>query len=304
MSKIKSASALYKRIQKKHRLTADVLRSRHPEAVGFFKSKGIDPEKIRLHAAKLITSGALAGSLMISSPKIDGLATIPTVIAENLPQTITQQKLVNLLKRILPSQVKPLTPEQEKNISETIFKNLGLKITPVLEGNRLNQCYGFIGAEQHLPRFQGDTENQHDEFQFKGVTPGKGGWGYFASSKGNLTSDLIDKEKYYVAVQTLYLPDWNTNTKYLSQWYKYRKVMVINPVNGKIIVADVADAGPAKWTGKHFGGSPEVMAYLGLNVGMQKGPVILFFVDDQENQIPLGPLEYTLDKITTVTQKN
>ncbi len=66
---------------------------------------------------------------------------------------------------------------------------------------------------------------------------------------------------------------------YLREWYKYRKVLVVNPDNGKTIVAVIADAGPAAFTGKHFGGSPEVMAYLGFNVGMQKGPVVLFFVD-------------------------
>ena len=98
-----------------------------------------------------------------------------------------------------------------------------------------------------------------------------------SNSKDELTNDLILKEKYYVAVQTLYLPDWEKRLSYLRDWYKYRKVLVVNPVNGKTVVADVADSGPADWTGKQFGGSPEAMAYLGLNVGMQKGPVIVFF---------------------------
>lgn len=101
-------------------------------------------------------------------------------------------------------------------------------------------------------------------------------------------------EKWYVAVQTLYLPDWQSRLNYLRDWYKYRKVLVVNPVNGKTVVADVADSGPAQFTGKHYGGSPEVMAYLGLNVHMQKGPVILFFVDDPNNEIPLGPVEYNV----------
>ena len=56
-------------------------------------------------------------------------------------------------------------------------------------------------------------------------------------------------------------------------------------------MAVIGDSGPAAWTGKHFGGSPEVMAYLELNRGKQKGAVILFFVDDQNNKVPLGPLE-------------
>ncbi|MBI2008442.1 hypothetical protein HYS82_02190, partial [Candidatus Amesbacteria bacterium] len=84
-------------------------------------------------------------------------------------------------------------------------------------------------------------------------------------------------------------------------WYKYRKVVVVNSANGKTVIAVVADSGPAAWTGKHFGGSPEVMADLKLNVGKQKGPVIMFFVDDPENKVPLGPLEYNLEKPTLLT---
>lgn len=110
-----------------------------------------------------------------------------------------------------------------------------------------------------------------------------------------MTPDLVNIEKYYAVVQTLYLPDWSTRLPYLRDWYKYRKVLIVNPQNGKAIVAAIADSGPAMWTGKHYGGSPEVMAYLNLNVGMQKGPVTLFFVDDPQNQVPLGPLEYNLE---------
>jgi hypothetical protein len=92
-------------------------------------------------------------------------------------------------------------------------------------------------------------------------------------------------------VQTLYLPDWEVRHRYLVGWYKYRKVLIVNTNNGNAVVAAIADAGPAAWTGKHFGGSPEVMDYLG-GSRYKKGPVILFFVDDPENKIPLGPYEY------------
>ena len=107
---------------------------------------------------------------------------------------------------------------------------------------------------------------------------------------------MVAKEKYYVAVQTLYLPDWETRLNYLRDWYKHRKVVVANPRTGRAIIAVVADSGPAYWTGKHFGGSPEVMNYLESKDGRQKGPVILFFVDDPEDKVPLGPLEYNLEQ--------
>ena len=62
-------------------------------------------------------------------------------------------------------------------------------------------------------------------------------------------------------------------------------------MNGNAVVADIADSGPAAWTGKQFGGSPEVMNYLG-GSRYKKGPVTVFFVDDPKNRVPLGPVEY------------
>jgi hypothetical protein len=87
------------------------------------------------------------------------------------------------------------------------------------------------------------------------------------------------------------LPDWDKRQPYLRDWYKYRKVLVINPANGKSVIAVVADAGPANWTGKSFGASPEIMAYLNMKDGAQRGPAILLFVDDKDNTMPLGPVE-------------
>ena len=189
-----------------------------------------------------------------------------------------------------------LNSDQEEAISRELLDVYGLHASAQLEGNRLNNAWGRMGAEQHLPRYPGDTAYQHEALQEKGITPGLGGWGYFAPSKAAMTPELYDTEKYYVAVQTLYLPNWLTDTARLSAWYKFRHVVVVNPENGKAVVAAVADAGPSVWTGKHFGGSPEVMHYLGIDVGMQNSPVVLFFLDDPKHEIPLGPLEYNVLK--------
>jgi len=234
----------------------------------------------------------LAGALLLSSPQLAGIvgATNPPVVST----AEINQSLASKLSPILPKKIEPLTPEKEAEISHLLFATFGINAVPRLGNTKLNHVYGLIGAEQHLPRYPGDSISQHDEHQASGITPGLGAWGYFAPSKDKLTEDLKQKEKYYVAVQTLYLPDWVSRFEYLRDWYKYRKVVVVNPVNGKTIICDIADSGPSWWTGKHFGGSPEVMAYLGLNVGMQKGPVVMYFVDDPENEVPLGPLEYNL----------
>lgn len=232
------------------------------------------------HVAKFLASSALAGTLLLapgqSTPTMAALP--PPGISQVSPYDI-HNRLVEKLQSLLPQSVQPLTSDQESQISALLHDLYGLHATAQLEGNHLNTSYGLIGAEQHLMRFPGDN--------VPNMAPGKGAWGYVED---------FEKEKYYVAVQTLYLPDWTARLAYLRDWYKFRKVVVVNPANGKIIIADIADSGPASWTGKHFGGSPEVMAYLNMKDGAQKGPVILFFVDDPADQIPLGPLEYNLEK--------
>lgn len=288
--------ALRARLKAKHQLSEKNLKEKHAQAAEFFQTVGLRPGEVRKHATKLLTSGALASSLLLSSPHTGLLpnatpGSTVSVSEKNLTYSLSQQ-----LTSILPPKPEPLSKEQETKISHLLYQAFGIPAVAQLGSTRLNQTYGLIGAEQHLPRYPGDSVAQHDEYQKSGITPGLGAWGYFARSKKDLTPDLIQKEKYYVAVQTLYLPDWNQRTSFLYNWYKYRKVVVVNPANGKAVIACIADAGPASWTGKHFGGSPEVMAYLGLNVGMQKGPVVLFFVDDPEDKIPLGPLEYNLAK--------
>lgn len=246
------------------------------------------------HIAKFLTSGALAATLMFSPH------TAPPALPESSLSITTpvdlHASLASKLQDILPPSYGHLSSSHETQAVDTIHQIYGIHAYPELEGNRLNHSFGLIGAEQHLPRFPGDTVDQHSQFLSSGITPGRGAWGYFARSKAQLTSDLIEKERYYAVVQTLYLPDWNTRFPYLRDWYKYRKVVIVNTKTGKAIITAIADSGPAAWTGKHFGGSPEVMAYLGLNVGMQKGPVLLYFVDDPGDKIPLGPLEYNLEK--------
>lgn len=272
---------------------------KYPHVEKFFKERGIDLDKIRQHSAKVIATGALTGTLLFAPPIAPkGMPAITEVIKnlgqlkkpESLPE---QQTLLTQLNSHLPEKIGPLTRPQEKSLEQIFQNTIGVSVKANLEGEHLNTTYGYIGAEQHLARFPGDNMNIHSKLPKldEGMAPGLGAWGYFAPSKNALTPDLDAKEKWYAVVQTLYLPDWNTRQPYLRDWYKYRKVLIVNTVNGNAVVADIADSGPAAWTGKHFGGSPEVMNYLG-GQRYKKGPVVIFFVDDPNNQVPLGPVEY------------
>jgi len=293
------------RIEARHSTAKKDFLGKHPHAQKFFQQKGISLENIRQYSTKLLTAGTLTSALMLGLPnqmdlKIPSLpigwVKTLTEAGLTLPEN-PRAFLASQLKDILPEIVCPLTAEQEEKLGLLLEKLTGIRARAVLEGEHLNTCFGLIGAEQHLPRFPGDTVAQHDEFRQSGITPGRGAWGYFAKNRQSLTTDDVQKEKYYVAVQTLYLPDWEKRLSYLRDWYEHRKVLVLNPITGQAVVAVVADAGPAAWTGKNFGGSPEVMFHLGFQTGSRKGPVLLLFVDDPENKVLLGPVDYYNSKI-------
>jgi hypothetical protein len=206
--------------------------------------------------------------------------------------------LISDLGGVLPKEVRELTPEEETNISGILSRDFGVKVSAELEGVKLNRSYGLIGAEQHLARYPGDSMGTHfnsaedsQKYYSSGMAPGLGAWGYFAPSKYDLTQKDIDSEKYYIAVQTFLAPGFHDNVRRYIEFFKYRKMLVVNPENGKAMVVVIGDAGPGESTGKSLGGSPEVMKYLERVDGAQKGPVLYFFIDDSDDQEPLGPIQ-------------
>ena len=280
--------------------TKNSFSKKYPHVEKFLEKKGISLEKIREHSAKILGAGALTGTLLLSPPT--GVRSLPSPqeVMEKLKSPgkslsdLPQKSLIELLSQFLPDRPRPLSRNEEKVLEQIIEELTGIKSRAGLEGEHLNTTFGFIGIEQHLKRYPGDGLLEHGDSQSvldEGIAPGLGAWGYFAPSKEKLTDSLIETEKWYAVVQTLYLPDWNSRQPYLRNWYKYRKVLIINTKNANAVVASIADSGPAMWTGKNFGGSPEVMEYLG-GPRYTKGAVIVFFVDDPENKIPLGPVDY------------
>lgn len=268
--------------------------SRHKKAASFIAQKQLTAGNLREKSAKLLTSGVLATSLFLNPGTLDIPKLVSGTIGQIFAQPLTGESLKNAFTQaligILPKEIGPLPKETEDSLSDVFKKYLKVDAVAGIDGNHLNTTYGFTGEEQHLARYPGDTIVNHDELQNIGMAPGLGAWGYFAPSKEELTPHIIDMEKYYIAAQTLYLPNWATRQPYLKDWYKFRKVLVVNPKNGQAAVAVIGDAGPANWTGKQFGCSPELMHHLGLDVGMKKGEIIVFFVDDKDDKIKIGPI--------------
>jgi hypothetical protein len=248
---------------------------------------------------KHVAVGAVGSLIMLATPITTILPAVspPTHVEAEQPNVSDNAFLVSDLYPYIPKEVRALTPQEEKVIGHLLTKHFGFPIVAELEGKRLNRSYGYIGKEQHLARYPGDSMNTHfatpDEAKLygrEGMAPGLGAWRYFASSKEDMTQKEVDMEKYYIAVQTFLAPDYHTRTAEYRDFFKFRKMLVVNPHTGRAMVVVIGDAGPAQWTGKSLGGSPEVMHYLERVDGRAKGPVLYYFIDDPDDKIPLGPV--------------
>lgn len=248
---------------------------------------------------KNFTVGSVAGLVLLASPGASLSSSLPQYVKEEPFKDIdTNSSFLLELNHYVPREVRSLTPEEEQKIGDVLSHNYGMKVSAELDGKRLNRSYGYIGQEQHLARYPGDNMDGHlatqedaQMYYSYGMAPGLGAWGYFAHSNSQMRDIDNQREKYYIAVQTFLAPGYHENVKEMNEFFRYRKMLVVNPQNGRAIVADIADAGPSEWTGKSLGGSPEVMHYLQRVDGAAKGGVLYFFIDDPHDTIPLGPVQ-------------
>jgi hypothetical protein len=295
------------KIKKLEQLTKgirDRFYSTHLKASQWLDDKGLDLQNLKMASKAAITATSLAGAVITSKP-VDALvneqiAAIKENKKDDLIAEVTQSEFETVMNKLKQMVLRPpghLEQEDELYLEQQLSDMLGFEVTAELDGHRLNHSIGIMGGEQHLRRFPSDTLDQHDAYQQAGIAPARGAFGWFTEN-GELTEDAIMREKYYFAVQTLYLPDWNSNYQELKPWYKFRKMVVVNPADEVAVVGVVGDAGPALWVNKQFGGSPEIIREGKIWSPEAKGRIMLLFVDDPEDKIPLGPINLNQIKDT------
>ena len=281
--------ALSEKWANRHRAIQQTLWEKHGKILKQFAGK-----------SKQFAAGSLAGLMLMASPAAaltSTRATNASVQEQPYVDLNTQTTFLLNLQSFIPKTVRPLTPDEEQKIADLLSNTFHMQVSAQLNGIRLNRSYGYIGQEQHLARYPGDNMDTHfssaqdaQAYYDYGMAPGLGAFGYFAKSARSMTPEQNNREKYYIAVQTFLAPGYLENTKKMNQFFAFHKMLVVNPDNGKAIVADIGDSGPAEWTGKSLCGSPEVMNYLGRVDGAQRGAVIYMFINDPNNSIPLGPV--------------
>ncbi len=183
-----------------------------------------------------------------------------------------------------------LDKTDELYLEQQLTDLLGFTVAAELADHRLNHSVGIMAARSHLMRSPTDTLASHAQYLEAGIAATRSAFGWFTDN-GELTSKSLTREKYAISAQLFYLPTWHQDSTKLKQWYQYRKMIVINPNEEKAVVGVIADVGPALWMQHQFGGSPEIIREAMVWSPKTQGHVFLFFVDDPDDTIPLGPVD-------------
>ena len=300
-------SAYPPQLAQKYQKIVQEFKKKSPQSYAWVVNNISGAQELTKFVQQLMVAITLAGQLALSKPVEEQVRKNLAIFAQKqdkeLLDQITDQEWEEVMQKMV-SYVNMgaghLAQEDELYLEQQLTDMLGFDVSSTLEGHQLNHSIGIMGGEQHVLRYPGDTLANHDAFQEAGIAPQRAAFGWFTED-GELTEKAIMREKYYFAVQTLYLPDWNSNHAELKPWYKFRKMIVINPVERIAVVGVVGDAGPAMWVKKQFGGSPEVIREGKIWSPASKGKVILLFVDDPNDQVALGPIN--LDELkNTINQ--
>jgi hypothetical protein len=165
-----SAEEIRQKLKVKHLEVKKKLSTTYPKVDKFFKDKSLDPGKIRQHSAKILSAGMIAGSLLLSSGAAHKALPAPHEFIDKLKDGDPSAKakssaalLIDTLRSVLPERPRPLTRDEEKLLEQVFTNVVGIPAKATLEGEHLNTTYGYIGAEQHLRRYPGDTLRNHGE---------------------------------------------------------------------------------------------------------------------------------------------
>ncbi len=214
-----------------------------------------------------------------------------------LATSISQEEYTSIIDKMI--QLLHLPPGQLEEDSELYLEQqlsdiLGFDIVATLDSQKLLYSTGIMQAESHLKRSPTDTLQKHEDLPEADLNKNRSKFGWFSNSQ-ELTNDIVAAEKYYISVPLYFYPEWNQNSKVLKNWYKFKKIVVVNPAEQIAVVGVIGNIGPNILGRKQFGGSPELIREGKIWSPRSAGRVLVMFVDDPENAVSLGA--HKLDSI-------
>ncbi|EKD57264.1 MAG: hypothetical protein ACD_57C00357G0001, partial [uncultured bacterium] len=168
---------------------------RFSKAKKFFTKTSLIAHDLRQKSNQILASAGLIGAIL-TSPILSATQQASISINQDNQEAKKSNslKLLGFLQEKLPHSTYKFTPEEAKVVEQQIKENININAVAYLDDQSLNHHLGYIGFEQHLTRYPGDSLGQHNELQEAGIAPGRGAFGYFAKDANTFTTQDFLRE--------------------------------------------------------------------------------------------------------------
>ena len=206
---------------------------------------------------------------------------------------VTSEELSSVTQKLRSYALGPpsqLAGNESLYLEQQLSDLLGFDVATVLDGRQLPHNAATMSALPHQQRSPEDTLEKHRHHQEAGLQTGRSQFGWFVPNAADSHSNHSQPEEYSVTVQLQYLDEWQSQRQELKKWYRYRKIVVINPFERRATIAAITGVGPTERLQYQCAGSPEVIRETMVWSLASQGKVLLFYVDDPEDTLALGPV--------------
>jgi len=208
----------------------------------------------------------------------------------------TRQKLLELIDH-------PPTDYHDENLlylEQQLSDLLNFTVSATQAEYQVPYIGGVMAGLPHLKRSPNDQLANHQTVLEAGFKEKRSFYGWFNANQ--LTADDILAEKYYLSLPINLTSAWLDQPQVTAEWFKHRKLIVLNPLRELAVVAVMADIGPYNPIRAQFGGSPEIIRAAEVWHPENKGRVVVFFVEDSKNEVPLGVINLKTLVMKTMPQ--
>lgn len=178
--------------------------------------------------------------------------------------------------------------EERLYLEQQISDLTGINVTTNLDGYNLPHTTVKFRSDAHQRTNFADILNNHPQFHEAGLNKKRSVFGW-SNQNGHESTKM---EEFFIVLPIYLIKAWQTDLPSLVNWFKYRKVLVINPFTQLAAVACVSDVGPSHLQRSQALCSPELSHLLRLWQPGLQGRACLFLIEHSEN-IPYGQVDIT-----------
>ncbi|NCN06447.1 MAG: hypothetical protein GW946_01210 [Candidatus Pacebacteria bacterium] len=167
-----------------------------------------------------------------------------------------------------------LSEKESLYLEQQVSDLLGFEISSELEGKKLTHTFGKIQALDEFSLQPHTTTNRSQNVRGAHIQKSRPslGWG---------TEDIVPDSNHFLLANHLpFLQDWHQKYAHYKRWYKWKKLLLINPFNRISVVVELAAATLPNPMQYQFGGSPDLIRASQAWSPQAQGLVCVFFIPD------------------------